>query len=84
MIGSDSEIDDDSVIREILHNRARCLKCNDIVESTHRYDFRRCECGNMFVDGGKAYLRRGAKDLKDIEDLSVFGDPIMDAYDDYE
>lgn len=43
----------------ILFNQAQCLMCNEIIRSLHRHDFRSCKCGNLFVDGGTAYLRRG-------------------------
>ena len=43
----------------ILRNRAKCLKCGDIIESVHRHDFVECSCGSIFVDGGHDYLRRG-------------------------
>ena len=46
----------------ILHNRAKCLSCGDIIESKHRHDFVWCKCGRIFVDGGLAYLRRGWPD----------------------
>lgn len=39
-------------------NRVRCNKCNTIVESKHRHDFRWCTCGHVAVDGGPAYDRR--------------------------
>lgn len=58
--------------QKIIHNRCRCRQCEDIIESVHRHDFVSCKCGNIFTDGGKAYIRRGAKDLEDIEDLSEF------------
>ena len=54
----------------ILRNSARCRKCDDEIESKHRHDFVACACGAIFVDGGKAYLRRGG-DLADIEDTSI-------------
>ena len=43
----------------VLINQAQCLLCGEIIQSTHRHDFRSCTCGNLFVDGGRAYLRRG-------------------------
>lgn len=43
----------------ILHNKAQCKKCNQIIESTHRHDFVKCQCGAIFVDGGQDYIRRG-------------------------
>jgi len=42
----------------ILHNRIQCKKCNDIIESEHRHDFKWCKCGAVAVDGGKDYMRR--------------------------
>jgi hypothetical protein len=59
----------------IIHNRARCLTCGDTVESLTRHDFNECSCGNVFVDGGKAYLRAGCRDGWDtFENLSEFAD----------
>lgn len=43
----------------ILRNAAECRRCGDVIESKHRHDFVACSCGAIFVDGGKAYLRRG-------------------------
>jgi len=45
-------------MEKILVNKIRCKKCNEVIESTHRYDFRTCQCGAVSVDGGKEYLRR--------------------------
>lgn len=42
----------------IVRNSAKCLDCNTEIESTHRHDLKSCSCGNVFVDGGKDYLRR--------------------------
>lgn len=53
----------------ILKNKAQCKKCEDIIESKHVHDFRRCKCGAIFVDGGRDYLRRGGF-RKDIIELS--------------
>lgn len=50
---------------KIIKNSARCLKCNEEIESTHRHDFAVCSCWiasqgmeGIAVDGGKDYLRR--------------------------
>lgn len=51
-------------------NKAQCALCDDVIESTHRHDFVSCKCGEIFVDGGKAYLRRGAKNFLNFIDLS--------------
>lgn len=49
---------DDLFSNKLEHNVAQCLKCYQVIESKHRHDFRSCECGNLSVDGGKAYPRR--------------------------
>ena len=36
----------------ILHNRAKCKKCGDIIESKHCHDWVQCSCKSIFVDGG--------------------------------
>lgn len=54
----------------VVRNRAQCRLCLDIVESEYGHDFRRCYCGEIFVDGGKRYIRRGASDLANIIELS--------------
>jgi len=54
----------------IIKNAAKCLKCGETIESKHRHDFVSCSCGNLFVDGGKEYLRRGYIDDTMIEELS--------------
>ena len=54
----------------IIRNRAKCKLCGDEIESTHRHDFVSCSCGEIFVDGGKDYCRRGAKDFQNFIDLS--------------
>jgi len=52
---------------------AKCRKCSTIVESTHRHHLSMCECGSIFVDGGKDYLRRGGI-IENIEDMSEIMD----------
>jgi hypothetical protein len=55
----------------IIRNRARCLACGDILESTSVHDFVTCSCGNVSVDGGHDYLKRSVKDWSKYQDLSV-------------
>ena len=43
----------------IIKNAASCTVCYSFIESKHRHDFKSCSCGNIFVDGGLSYLRRG-------------------------
>ena len=58
-------------MRIIKHNRIRCKKCGDIIESESRHDFKTCSCGSCSVDGGKSYLRRSG-DFENIEELSEY------------
>lgn len=55
----------------ILHNRAKCLACGDVIESTYTHEFVICSCGNLSVDGGHDYLKRSVKDDSKYEELSV-------------
>ena len=61
-------------MHRISRNRAKCLKCDEVVESHHRHDFRTCKCGNLSVDGGLDYLKRSAKDMKAIKEMSDYVD----------
>lgn len=59
----------------LIKNAARCRKCLSYIESKHRHDFVRCECGSIFVDGGLDYERFGwpGGDINDwVEDLSEY------------
>ena len=57
--------------RKLKRNAVRCKLCNTIIESKHRHDFVSCECGNIFVDGGLDYLRRGGDVwMENVEDLT--------------
>jgi len=58
----------------IIRNRARCRKCNSIIESKTRHDFVWCKCKSIFVDGGKDYIRTGG-DPKDFESLVEYSVP---------
>ena len=54
----------------VVTNKAQCRLCGDVIESKSGHDFRRCKCGEIFVDGGRNYLRRGASSLDNIIELS--------------
>jgi hypothetical protein len=54
----------------VLRNRCQCRQCGDIIASSSRHSFVSCGCGAIFTDGGLSYIRRGAKDLNDIIDMS--------------
>jgi tRNA(Ile2) C34 agmatinyltransferase TiaS len=59
------------IMREVVViNKAQCKLCGDIIESKSRHDYVRCGCGEIAVDGGKSYIKRSAKDLSNIIELS--------------
>jgi hypothetical protein len=45
----------------LLLNAVQCLSCNEVIVSRHRHDYKSCKCGNVSVDGGLDYKRRGFK-----------------------
>lgn len=55
---------------KLIQNRAKCLLCGEILESTDVHDFKTCSCGNLSVDGGLEYLKRLAKSRDTYEELS--------------
>ena len=59
-----------------MRNRARCKKCNDVIESKYRHDFIWCKCKAIFLDGGNDYFRAGG-DLESIERLDDEGNIII-------
>ena len=56
-------------MERIIVNKIRCKKCNEVIESIHRHDYRTCQCGAVSVDGGNDYLKR-CGNLGDWEELS--------------
>lgn len=55
----------------ILLNRAKCLRCGDLIFSASVHDYRQCTCGNIFVDGGMEYIRHGFIDKSMYENKSL-------------
>ena len=55
----------------IVRNSARCENCGDEIESRYQHDWVACSCGAIYVDGGRAYLRRGYKDAGMITETSI-------------
>ena len=41
------------------HTGIKCKSCGDEIYSMYRHDFKRCECGKCFIDGGFDYTRIG-------------------------
>lgn len=61
--------------QRILRNKAKCLKCGDVIESKYRWDYVSCSCGSLAVDGGRDYLKRcGSLEEGSYEDLSEYTD----------
>lgn len=46
-----------------MRNRAKCKKCNSVIESFHRYDYISCSCGEIAIEGGAALFRTYAHDF---------------------
>ena len=59
--------------KKLIKNAIKCLKCNDVVESKHKHDFKWCGCGTVFVDGGLTYRRIGG-DLDMMQDMCEYID----------
>ena len=57
---------------KIFSNKARCRKCGDVIESKSVHDFKTCSCGAIQIDGGLEYLKRGAVNIEDLEELSEY------------
>lgn len=55
---------------EIISNKIKCKKCNDVIESKNTNDYKKCSCGAVAVDGGKNYLKRIGNE-EDYEELSI-------------
>ena len=60
-------------MQRIVRNAIRCKKCNDIIQSKRRHDFKCCKCGAVAVDGGLDYLRR-IGNQEDWEELNICED----------
>jgi len=67
----------------IIKNSVICLKCKTEIESTGRWDFKWCKCGNVAVDGGKAYTKRVFKDFSAIQETSIFDETQEPTDEDY-
>lgn len=56
----------------LIANMAQCERCDSVVESTHRWDYVACACGDIAVDGGRDYYRRVTADGARYRDLNIF------------
>ena len=59
-------------VGDIFLNQAKCLKCNDVITSSHRHDFVWCSCKRLAVDGGSAYSKRLFNKIDEWEELSIY------------
>lgn len=57
--------------KKLIFNAVQCAKCDDVVVSSHRHDFRYCKCGAIAVDGGLEYTKR-CGDIFNCIDLSKY------------
>lgn len=56
--------------RVLICNKIRCLRCDTVLESTHRHHFNSCDCDPyVAADGGLDYIRR-VGDPNHYEELS--------------
>ena len=54
----------------IAKNSIRCKHCFSVIESTHRNDFKFCNCKKVAVNGGDAYLKRVYDSKDDFDEMS--------------
>lgn len=65
---------DAATFRQMVCNRAMCLKCKDVITSRHRHDFVTCGCGNLSLDGGNDYRRTLYENWTMVSDMSIYLD----------
>jgi hypothetical protein len=55
-------------------NRAKCLNCDDVIESESSIEWCECSCGCLRIRGGQSFLERNC-DLGKYKELSVIEFP---------
>ena len=67
----DTFIDEKEMLKKIMENpiyKVKCLKCQDVLESIDKHDFKKCRCGTISIDGGRnKNERRFVGDLKCVD-----------------
>ena len=65
-------------VGDIYINAATCNLCGERIRSKNRHDYVTCKCGNVSVDGGSWYAKRGfKKNMKSFtNDIIYFSDVI--------
>lgn len=71
-IDTPKKIRDKYYIGDIFENKAKCLKCGDIIISKNVHNYSQCKCGNLAVDGGSWYCKRAFKEENSYEDMIVY------------
>lgn len=59
-----------------MKNRAKCKKCNSIIESLHRTDYQICICNEISVYGGPDLMQCGAVDWSNFVRIDDLGNEI--------
>ncbi|MED0737110.1 hypothetical protein [Aneurinibacillus thermoaerophilus] len=60
------------MVAKVIVNRIRCKICDDVISSKYTHDFKSCQCGAIFVDGGTEYQRMGwGADRKGEKNLTI-------------
>lgn len=59
-------------MKKLIRNRAKCLKCGDMIESVQVHQMVQCSCRNIYVDGGLDYCHHGWEDEKYYLNLSEY------------
>lgn len=55
-----------------IHMGIHCKKCDSVLLSIDRHDYLTCDCENeAMVNGGKSMMQYGAKDMNQIEMVTV-------------
>lgn len=64
-------------VHTVLRNRAKCLACAEIIESTDDDEVIWCSCGNLGVSGGLDYIHRvqRAKGWQEMAEVKSPGSP---------
>lgn len=60
-----------------MRNRAKCRKCEEIIESYHLADYVTCKCGEISIDGGSDKLSCAAKDWSNFLRVDDLGNEII-------
>jgi len=55
-------------------NRAKCLKCGQVLESDANNVFQSCSCGNVSIDGQRDCIRHDYYDEDNYQNLSEYLD----------